>query len=394
MGPLENEKRYYFTGNPIMLRDDREGDPGETVAKRYCTFKVKVGQKEYEGKYLPPATINISDVVDSLIEYFPEPQVGTDPLLEIVDTGDLAVWQPKVTMTFQDVTNTFTFYSFKGGVNRQVFRYLNGRDTDIFAERFLACDRNFFMTSRPGGGCVRMMETEMYPLYFLVDNNGDQVELRPDSGIPDGVYSFDDLGPGVYALDLEALRYTIWENGNSIPSVFDVYRSGVFACRIYIERAEAAKDRYRFKFRNSFGVFEIIELCGTLATSPGYEESEESDYERYDPTVAAFVRSRDRIARRQKYSMEYICPDNSRFMYLSDMLGSSEVYLLDQPGGQIRVIPSIEGAKMPVRIEAPTKIEISFEMSDPEDFIMDNIEDLDFAKKPRLFSKEYDKKFN
>lgn len=237
-----------------------------------------------------------------------------------------------------------------------------------------------------------MKETELYPLYFLIKQHQEQIDVVET--VTGKTLTFDRLGPGVSALDIDALRRRFMAEFRVIPNIFDVYMAGVFSCRIVVERSDISKERYRLKFRNSLGVFEIIELTGELSISPEYEEAEEATFKRLDSVTGDFYTERERVERRQSVIVETGVkrPDEVRF--LMDMIASEEVYLLDLTPLPVKVIPSVEEFKYRPRPESPEKFSIKLAFADAETNIMQDIIDGSEGRKPRVFSKQFSKHFN
>ena len=179
-----------------------------------------------------------------------------------------------------------------------------------------------------------------------------------------------------------------------IPNMFHLNVDGNYSCCMVIEAAAAARERYRLKFRNSLGVFEIIELVGALYVSPDYTASDASGFDRYDPDAGAFYADRERIERKQVITVETGVkrPDEVRF--LMDMIGSEEVYLLDLTEFPLKVIPSAESLKYSPRPETPEKFTLKLKLADTESNIMQDIIDGLEGRKPRVFSKQFSKQFN
>ena len=237
-----------------------------------------------------------------------------------------------------------------------------------------------------------MKETELYPLYFLISQQIKQIDVVET--VTGKTLTFDRLGMGVSALDIDALRRRFMNDHRVIPNIFDVYMAGVFSCRVVVERSDISKERYRLKFRNSLGIFEIIELTGELSVSPEYEEAEEAIFKRLDSVTGDFYTERERVERRQAITVETGVkrPDEVRF--IMDMIASEEVYLLDLTALPVKVIPSAEEFTYRPRPDAPEKFSIKLTIADAETNIMQDIIDGSEGRKPRVFSKQFSKQFN
>lgn len=255
---------YAFARNPIIIRDSF---PADAFDKRGGKLTIIMsGTNIYEGRFFPPLNLDISEIIDANIWNFPEPpENNTDPIVEIYDYGTLADFSIVVVSEYDGYESERSFLAIPGGISKQNFRRFVNLGSDVFDSRFLNPKGNFFLTTRTAGWRIIVKETELYPLYFLIKQHQEQIDVVET--VTGKTLTFDRLGPGVSALDIDALRRRFMAEFRVIPNIFDVYMAGVFSCRIVVERSDISKERYRLKFRNSLGVFEIIELTGELSIS-------------------------------------------------------------------------------------------------------------------------------
>ena len=162
---------YAFTGNPIFLTD-RDGVLGQNQSGH---FIVKIGGTQiYEGKCTAPVRINIADIVDSYTDRLPDIPKNTNDddnihyLLNFTERNLVEGW---VVNCEDDISDDVRCHVIPGGISRQNFRRLNELGTDIFEARFLNRRCNFFMTTRSAGFCLHIKETELYPLYFIIEDD-------------------------------------------------------------------------------------------------------------------------------------------------------------------------------------------------------------------------------
>lgn len=377
-----------FTRNPVVITEDISPEQGEG------RYTVRVGGEQvFEGRFFPPLNVDISEVVDAHIPYFPERLNTGAVIAEIEDAGEVADREVDIWIECGDYETETKFFGVPGGISRQNFKRMAALKTDVFKSRFFNAKNNFFLTTRTASWRIVMKETELYPLYFFCDHSVFQSisarESVSGTGLDFGVYG------SVNILDVAQLRRKFYNESRVLPSVIDIYTDGRdFVCRIVVERADASKERYRLKFRNSLGVFEIIELTGELSITPDYSESEEASFKRYESITGSFYADRERVERKQSVTVETGVkrPDEVRF--LMDMIGSEEVYLLDLASFPVKVIPSVENFTYRTRPETPEKFTLKLEIADSETNIMQEIIDGSEGRKPRVFSKQFSKQFN
>ncbi len=382
---------YVFSRNPIIIEDNEW--QSDSIDERGGRFYINLNNKKiYEGCFFPPLSIDVSEILDANIDFYPEPPENNEnPLIEIIDTGSL--WDRFVYAYFEydSFEAECEFFVVPGGISNQNFRRLSLAGKDVFTSRLFNPANNFFLTTRTADWQIVMKETELYPLYFFVQQNLETIDVKNSTG---SVIAFDSIPRGVYALDIDALRRRFVDEYDELTSVFDIYMAGVHSCRIVVERSMPQKERYRLKFRNSLGVFEIIELSGELAFSPDYSASEEAVFKRYDTITGSLYSERERVERTQSIQVETgnKRPDEIRF--LMDMIGSEEVYLLDCGAMPIKVIPSVEEMKYKHRQDSPESFTLNLEICDSEINILQEIVDGNEGRKPKIFSDRFNDTFN
>lgn len=385
---------YVFSRNPIIVED--EDWSLDTIDPRGGRFYVILNNKKiYEGCFFPPLSLDLSEIIDANLDFYPEPPENNDnALIEIVESGSL--WDRFVYAYFEydSFEAESEFFVVPGGISNQNFKRLSLAGTDVFTSRFFNKENNFFLTTRTAEWQIVMKETELYPLYFFVMNQYPAITLMEVKISTGSVIEFDYIPSGVYALDIDAIRRQFVEEYDELSSVFDVYMDGLPACRIVIERSKPEKERYRLKFRNSLGVFEIMELSGELTVTPDYSASEEAVFKRYDAVTGSLYSERERVERNQSVKVKTGIkrPDEIRFMM--DMIGSEEVYLLDCGPLPIKVIPSVEEMTYKHRQDSPESFTLNLEICDSEINILQEIVDGKEGYKPKIFSDRFDNIFN
>lgn len=381
---------YVFSRNPIILRNSY---PSSAFDSRGGTFSLMLdGTNIYEGRFFPPMEIDLSEILDSHVAFFPEPPEDSEtPIIEIEDAGELGCRYCYFLSDYDSYEAKAEFMVIPGGVSKQNYKRLFATGQDAFTARFLNPKNNYFLTTRTAGWRIILKETELFPLYFLSNKNQGitVVEAVTKQALTLNVVSL-----GVYALDISAIRRWFFQECRVISNIFDIYTGGTYSCRIVVERSDISKERYRLKFRNSLGVFEIIELTGELSISPDYSAAEEASFKRYDFVTGSFYSERERVERRQSVSVETGIKRPEEVRFLMDMIGSEEVYLLDLTPFPLKVIPTVEEFSYRPRPETPEKFMLKLEIADSETNIMQEIIDGSEGRKPRVFSKQFSKQFN
>lgn len=382
---------YAFTRNPIIIR---ESYPSDAFDKNGGRFWLMFGDRViYEGRFFPPCDIDIAEILNASVPFYSEPPEDNDnPVVEIEREDNIRARKCYITCEYDRLESRGEFIAIPGGISKQNYKRLLTVGKDIFTARFHNPKNNFFLTTRTAGWRIVLKETELFPLYFFVCRTQEVVDVV--ESVTHTSLTFDRLQPGVYALDIAALRRRFDYESGVIPSVFDIYMAGVFSCRIVVERSDISKERYRLKFRNSLGIFEIIELTGELSITPDYSEAKDATFNRYDSITGGFCTDRERVERKQSITVETGVKRPEEVRFLMDMIGSDEVYLLDMTPFPLRVIPSVEGITYKPRPDTPEKFTLKLEIADSEINIMQEIIDGTEGIKPGVFSKQFSKQFN
>lgn len=390
------KKGIAFSKNPILLRSSLTVDDYNPITGIPFTVYASGMNQRYVGRYNQPFSVNISEIVDAYAYTIGEPIMSyhINGVREVEDSGTISERLIYVDIT-EDNLDEWQCLIIAGGVSRQNYRRYNRMKTDAFEARFLNNANNFFLTTRTAGWRIVMKETELYPLYFIsLERFLYMTVVERTTGktlIQEG--NFDS---GIFALDIDALRKQFFDEYGVLSNSFDIYKGdpSQYSCSIVIERSDPARERYRLKFRNSLGVFEIIELAGELTITPDYAEADEARFSRYDAETDAFTADRERITRPQSLTIETGVMRADTVRFLMDMIGSEEVYLLDLSELPIKVIPSIEELNYKPRPETPQKFTVKLQMAEDETNIMQDIIDGTEGRKPRVFSKQFSKQFN
>lgn len=390
------KKGIAFSKNPILLRSSLTVDDYNPITGIPFTVYASGMNQRYVGRYNQPFSVNISEIVDAYAYTIGEPIMSyhINGVREVEDPGTISERKIYVDIT-EDNLDEWECLIIAGGVSRQNYRRYARMKTDAFEARFLNNANNFFMTTRTAGWRIVMKETELYPLYFIsLEKYLYMTVVERTTGktlIQDG--NFDS---GIFALDIDALRKQFFDEYGVLSNSFDIYKGdpSQYSCSIVIERSDPARERYRLKFRNSLGVFEIIELAGELTITPDYGAADEARFSRYDAETDDFTADRERITRPQSLTIETGVMRADTVRFLMDMIGSEEVYLLDLSELPVKVIPSIEELKYKPRPETPQKFTVKLQMAEDETNIMQDIIDGTEGRKPRVFSKQFSKQFN
>ena len=381
---------HVFTRNPLMLNMPFRGQ---------CVFSIygqgyTREQPAYQGEFAAPDTINLAEFIEAITPPIDDPGEQETMITYGLHDG-------RITIEADDGSQepwSWQIIAHQGGVSKQNFRKLSQAGTDIFEARFLNPVCNFFLTTRTHDWRINIKETELYPLVFFYPLQGTLTLCDIISGntasLP-AIHDEIDYHGQLCALNLKAVRQYFLDKYRSIAGVFDVLVDDKPAARIAIQEARPQHERYRFKFRNSFGVFEVIELTGEAQWVPEFDNhQDEGSNKRYMPDIDDFSSWRQRLAITNVIKVSTGYKTNSELHFLLDAIASDECYLLDIDGNSIKVIPSAEELNYSHRPNSPQAFNLELRPVDSDTCITDSITTSDMPARGGLFSEQFSEQFD
>lgn len=261
--------------------------------------------------------------------------------------------------------------------------------TDIFSLKFLNESCNFFFTTRSNDWRIMMRETELYPLCFIYPEH----ELKITELLTGQSLAIPGTAGNFYALNLEAVRLKFFTDYGVLANLFDVYSGDTFALRIGIEQSPTVRERYRLRFLNSYGVYEVFSLEGEASVTPGMDEDEDAVFRRYDEITDDYYSDRIRTEIQEAVTVKTGFKRPQEIRFLLDLLSSDDVYLSGYGREEIKVIPSAEEFSYRVRPDTPQNVTLKLTFADKESNWTGEITESGYGK-PRVHSKEFSKQFN
>lgn len=382
---------YAFARNPIVIKDDTAWSVPEESGP-VGSFNVWIDSREiYEGRFIPPLDIDISELVRSAIPDIPSaPESIPEGIVCIENQAALARRTVLAEFTFDETSKYVSFIALPGGVPKAEWRRYRQEDSDPFTGRYLRDDSNFFFHTGGTRRRLRIRETELIPLFFLLDAQVSTIEVK--CKVTDAVFRRTKLSEGLYAMDLRQIRRWFALNEQVWPSYFEIYRNGVRSCEIVIEEAAPAVESYLLEYTNSLGFPERIEITGHMEVRHQFPDSEENTYSRFDPQVRDFVSVRPRSMRNMVFEIDSGFKSPEDMQRLIDMLASEHVRLIGFSPSPLEVIPSSEDIVTAVRAVSPESISLKLEVSEMDECILPDNRDSGNSD-GGIFTVEFDKTF-
>lgn len=367
-----------FTRNPIFL---------SVSSCSMATYSIRMNNEEiFKGNGIGEFRVNIAEIVETGITGARILSNNTGPILAA--SGLSAEVTIHVVNEGEEEDN-LSFTAWKGGISKKEFKRLRNMGTDIFSLKFLNESCNFFFTTRSNDWRIMMRETELYPLCFIYPEH----ELKITELLTGQSLAIPGTAGNFYALNLEAVRLKFFTDYGVLANLFDVYSGDTFALRIGIEQSPTVRERYRLRFLNSYGVYEVFSLEGEASVTPGMDEDEDAVFRRYDEITDDYYSDRIRTEIQEAVTIKTGFKRPQEIRFLLDLLSSDDVYLSGYGREEIKVIPSAEEFSYRVRPDAPQNVTLKLTFTDKESNWTGEITESGY-RKPKVHSKEFSKQFN
>lgn len=382
---------YAFAGNPMVVTSDIDVTDQLRGGKIYIDYE---GKPVFEGRFMSPLELDLSDIARTVVGDIPEPESNNtaDAIVRLEDHANNSSNSTRefdIIVDYGEEQEKKKIKLMPGGVSKQNFRFFARSGCDAFDGRFLGVPVNFFLTTRSSDWRIEMKETELSPLYFLA--KGPSMRVAIEDRLT-GTFEYFELSPGLYALMPDNLRRLFLNKTGKLSNLFNIYIEDVYACQLAITAAGVVKERYRLKFRNSFGVFETMEITGAMSVTTSPEEDEPS-YQVFDVVTRSFIRMRRRLEEQDVLTINTpLGVDRVEFM--KDMLSSEEIYLLDASAAPVRVIVTSDKFAHAVFADSPEYVSLTLRPCEAEKFNMAEINSEWAAGKPKVHSDEFKETFN
>lgn len=367
-----------FTRNPIFL---------SVSSSSMATYSIRMNNEEvFKGNGIGEFRVNIAEIVETGIT---DARILSDNTEHLLAVSGLSAKVTIHVVNEGEEEYNLSFTAWKGGISKKEFKRLRNMGTDIFSLKFLNESCNFFFTTRSNDWRITMRETELYPLCFIYPGH----ELKITELLTGQSLAVPGTAGNFYALNLEAVRLKFFTDYGVLANLFDVYSGDTFALRIGIEQSPTVRERYRLRFLNSYGTYEVFSLEGEASVTPSMDEDEDAVFRRYDEITDDYYSDRIRTEIQEAVTIKTGFKRPQEIRFLLDLLSSDDVYLAGYGREEIKVIPSAEEFSYRVRPDAPQNVTLKLMFADKESNWTGEITESGY-RKPRVHSKEFSKQFN
>ena len=367
-----------FTRNPIFL---------SVSSYSMATYSIRMNNEEiFKGNGIGEFCVNIAEIVETGIA---STQILPDNTEHLLAVSGLSAKVTIHVVNEGEEEDNLSFTAWKGGISKKEFKRLRNMGTDIFSLKFLNESCNFFFITRSNDWRITMRETELYPLCFIYPGH----ELKITELLTGQSLAVPGTAGNFYALNLEAVRLKFFTDYGVLANLFDVYSGDTFALRIGIEQSPTVRERYRLRFLNSYGTYEVFSLEGEASVTPSMDEDEDAVFRRYDEITDDYYSDRIRTEIQEAVTVKTGFKRPQEIRFLLDLLSSDDVYLAGYGRKEIKVIPSAEEFSYRVRPDAPQNVTLKLTFAEKESNWTGEITESGY-RKPRVHSKEFSKHFN
>lgn len=381
-----------FTNNPIAVNyGAEEGGSNSPAALRYAVEFC--GGRIFEGRFSGNLSVDLSPIAKATTPYIPEinendyksglfhsiiDDLENFSMLRIYDLS-----RPEFDLPIYSV------YTLQGGIPAGSLRKVS-KGNDAFTLRFHERSCNCFFTDRGNQREISIKETELSPLYLIIWEESVSVFCRPSgSTAKEGIGV---LNQGIWALDINEMRKYMFGAYGIIHNRFEIFFGDKKSCTIVITKAAISEDRYRLKFRNRYGVFEIMELCGSL-TAKYTEADDEDTFEVYDTASGIMTEDYTLKSKQVEITAQTGYKSPEEYKLICQLLRSDEVWLLDAFGQPIKVLPSIAELVLKYRPDEPVDFNLTLRCVDKDPLADLTDEGWVQDYKPGMFSRQFSKEF-
>lgn len=349
---------WAFCDNPILVYLDGQD----------LTYRIKKGDVIlFTGHGDGAFTVNIADIVSAAMPTDREMPAETIDDTCIRQRDDLPIAITVEAVDGDGNREQGSVQVWPGGIAMSDYRALRLQEDTAFFHRFTNYSSNFLLTTRTADWILPIRETELEPLAFVLSGARTNTVVIRDE-LYGEVYHYNIEDNRLTTLDLDNLRRYIFDEEGHLSNVFTIGISiplpqstkVVWGVRVVITPAEVSRQRCLVRYVNSLGVYERIDLTGTVTVNTSGQDGEDAIYKHYDEKTDSFLRQRDRQALAQSYTIKTGLLPRWERNALLDMIASDEVWLIMPDGLPLRVIPSVENLTMPRRPEQPESFEVTF----------------------------------
>ncbi len=255
-------------------------------------------------------------------------------------------------------SETITVYG--GAISKLLSRKLFNGNTDVFGWKLKNIENNFLLTTRTNTKTVFIPENELLPigyyakdLSFKIMANDTLVEARNEVLTDDALRT----------IDFDTNRRKVLDTTGKLTNVFKIFTStDEESCSVIITEATNATP-YFIRFRNSWGVDEMIALNGVISFAPS--PSETTKVAVWDQSINDFVSKANRTEISIILNASVGYRSEAERLFLLDMLHSNQrIFIVN--GEEYTVHVTADLSTLISTDSAPVDVALALEFIDKE----------------------------
>jgi hypothetical protein len=354
-----------LVNNPILFEIESSTKDAVRVIVRVEKYHAIGNYFAFEGLIFPSldmdrskyyCSINISEILQS---FLPDISIQSQSLL----VSEVIGFSFGFNVSFYGEQYEEIFYEgkfFHGGIGKKMLRYLNTKNTEIFAYKLLNPNQQFFLTTRTSGRHIVLKENELTSLYFIATDKAYTVVTEYGN-----TFTFPALVSGkTYAFNIGVLRQLSYNTYKKIPSYLVILVDGKYVFDITIKEAAKSPNKYVIEFLNSFSAPEKLEVTGKTVSEP--EFGEDNAFMIYDRIIDDYIEQNNRLGIREIIKAEFGYKSLDEFLFMRDMLQSDKRYLIDQSGNRSEIRVSCENFSHDIFPNEPGSVQLKIKFIDSD----------------------------
>jgi len=369
---------YSFAGNPVVF--EVSTDSSEPVG-----VEISIGGKIYSTVYYPflisensyEIDMNLSD----FLQFENQVAIPENEIISVID-GFAQPYQVKIGSEY-----VFNGVALRGGISNQAYKELEENGYNIFTLRLLLYYYQFLFTTRTNGAEIKIRESELYPFIFI--HPGVPIVFKTETG--DEIITLAHPEGTICAMNIQSVLTQMPEGTRRI----DIYISGITSFHFTILPGKLSEEKYRLRFRNSLGAFEMLEVTGRAMHTP--EFAEENLWQTLTE-LDFYEERRSRVKSKGIIEVETGYRERDEFSFILDLIQSDEIYFIYPDGDSFRCHVKADNAQYRNRMTEPTSINLKVTPVLEEEFVLPKIKAIvplpPITKVDIIISDDYNKVFN
>lgn len=353
MNVVKTPEEYSFVGNPILFEVETASPDLLIIGVHVDGFSFQLSVFPYlsaPGVY--KASFDVSDFLKNKVVVAYDPDV-------VIGSPTKFVYEYSV-----DIASEETFYGYviPGGLSKQFRKYMISKNTNAFDYRFLNPLEQFIFTTRTDHYVIPISRKELGCIFFLSPTT--DVYTVTNNFNSDERLLINNAARIARMVNLKLLVEE-WELASPAPVSEIIFRMNGANIFKYVIRDEVFENSYLIQFKNSFGVYEFLEITGKASRTP--EFGEDASYSEIDTELNDFRKNSKRVTVNDVFEVETGYKSTDELYFIGDLLQKSAAYFIDGSNRQSCIVTS-ENYSHALKKTTPESIKLKIQLVDKEQY--------------------------